>query len=886
MGGHRPGAPTRILGFLALLGGVGAIGAACVAPPGDDEFDEFDEAEMALCPGARNPYARIEAESANASQGVTFETTTDTGGGQNAGSIANGDYLRFNAVDFGSPGANNVQARVASGASAGVSGLVEYRLGGVNGTLIGSFSVGSTGGWQSWQTVPANVQASGIHDLYVVFKSGQPADFVNLNWIQFQGSIGSGSCPGATSSSSATTSTSSTSATTGSGGSGGTGGGGGSGGAWTYNPGQAFATTAPPFTNVTHPLQPTGLWGSIGGARPTNASWLNVVLGSGDERIPQWPYTVKAQAQTLGVSLPGRMVAALSITTGADVHVQLGAVETFSGHVLTGHDALSATLRWNASGGSMTTPIVYGAPYVTAQYAGLRPRITTGGPAILSVNGSGSGNVSGTRFEITLNNGQTWLLYATSNITLSVATSGLSATSAYTGALRVALRQSAAAATVLDQHAAAIPTGGSFGASVNGNTATVTYQWTRTGSGTLLTMAMPHHQSRLSGATTTSLTYTTLRGELRGIAGNSWTLSYPLPATDFDAPRAIDASRRAAVESALLADQSFQPDATTVSNDPYFGGKQLAKLARLAVIARAVNRTDITSTLVTRLKPLVNAWLNGTNGNPLRYDSTWGGLITAAGRNDPSADFGMGYYNDHHFHYGYHLYAASVIAREDPAWATTYGGRVMALVRDIMNPSPSDPYFTPFRNFDFYEGHSWAAGLFVFGDARNQESTSEAVNAWYSTALYGQATSNTNLRNLSRVLLAMEIDSTQRYWQVRNADTIYPAPFRDFHAVGVLWGTKVDAVTFFGANPELVYGIQMIPFTPVSEALLNPAWIQDAWPQMASAATSASQGWRGFMYMAHGVIDKNAAWSEASTLSSYDDGNSRTNTLYWLATRP
>ena len=46
------------------------------------------------------------------------------------------------------------------------------------------------------------------------------------------------------------------------------------------------------------------------------------------------------------------------------------------------------------------------------------------------------------------------------------------------------------------------------------------------------------------------------------------------------------------------------------------------------------------------------------------------------------------------------------------------------------------------------------------------------------------------------------------------------------------------------------------------------------------------KGWKGFIYMAHAVIDKNVAWNEVNTLTSYDDGNSKTNTLYWVATRP
>ena len=48
----------------------------------------------------------------------------------------------------------------------------------------------------------------------------------------------------------------------------------------------------------------------------------------------------------------------------------------------------------------------------------------------------------------------------------------------------------------------------------------------------------------------------------------------------------------------------------------------------------------------------------------------------------------------------------------------------------------------------------------------------------------------------------------------------------------------------------------------------------------------ASEGWRGVVYMAHAILDPDAAWTEASGLGSYDDGNTRTNTLYWIATRP
>ena len=38
--------------------------------------------------------------------------------------------------------------------------------------------------------------------------------------------------------------------------------------------------------------------------------------------------------------------------------------------------------------------------------------------------------------------------------------------------------------------------------------------------------------------------------------------------------------------------------------------------------------------------------------------------------------------------------------------------------------------------------------------------------------------------------------------------------------------------------------------------------------------------------MAHAIIDKISAWNEVNTLNEFDSGNSKTNTLYWVATRP
>ncbi|MEW2447787.1 glycoside hydrolase family 16 protein [Streptomyces parvulus] len=136
--------------------------------------------------GGRDAYAAVEAESYDAQSGTMTEGTTDSGGGRNLGALANGDWVQYKGVNFGSTPATQFKARVASGAPAGVSGLVEVRLDSRTSTPVGSFAVGSTGGWQSWRTVPANIgSVTGTHDVYLTFSSGQPADFVNVNWFSF-----------------------------------------------------------------------------------------------------------------------------------------------------------------------------------------------------------------------------------------------------------------------------------------------------------------------------------------------------------------------------------------------------------------------------------------------------------------------------------------------------------------------------------------------------------------------------------------------------------------------------------------------------------------------------------------------------------------------------
>ena len=53
--------------------------------------------------------------------------------------------------------------------------------------------------------------------------------------------------------------------------------------------------------------------------------------------------------------------------------------------------------------------------------------------------------------------------------------------------------------------------------------------------------------------------------------------------------------------------------------------------------------------------------------------------------------------------------------------------------------------------------------------------------------------------NFGRLLLATEIRSAKKYWHIMNESDVYPDEFKGNKMVGVLWDTKVDYTTWFGA---------------------------------------------------------------------------------------
>ena len=130
----------------------------------------------------------IQAESFNAQNGVQTEAS-DAGGGQNIGWLANGDWARYDGVELRlARRPRDFVARVASGAGGGVSGLVEVRLDSPTGTRRSAASRSPTpAAGRAGARCPATSAAvTGTHTVYLTFTSGQPADFVNVNWFNFR----------------------------------------------------------------------------------------------------------------------------------------------------------------------------------------------------------------------------------------------------------------------------------------------------------------------------------------------------------------------------------------------------------------------------------------------------------------------------------------------------------------------------------------------------------------------------------------------------------------------------------------------------------------------------------------------------------------------------
>lgn len=129
-----------------------------------------------------DPYRRNEAETMAKGYGIDTEFKARGCSDRIVTSIHNGDYLKIRGVDFKNGGASKFAASLSALKG---SGWVEIRLEGVDGLLIGTLPVSSTGSWGKWQTMTTDVKhLGGVYDLYLVFK-GEEGELFRMDYWSF-----------------------------------------------------------------------------------------------------------------------------------------------------------------------------------------------------------------------------------------------------------------------------------------------------------------------------------------------------------------------------------------------------------------------------------------------------------------------------------------------------------------------------------------------------------------------------------------------------------------------------------------------------------------------------------------------------------------------------
>ncbi|UJR31943.1 hypothetical protein I4U23_019416 [Adineta vaga] len=673
-----------------------------------------------------------------------------------------------------------------------------------------------------------------------------------------------------------------------------------------------ISTTKPDSTfypNVVHPRQPQRLNLGNKQALHTNKFYTNPILGSGENPILVHPFVLLMNPSSpFGVSIScteqlalGPQIDSTRVKYFINVilkNMQVSATEFTAQNfeVIDVDDpgfSFTLKMRQQGSQSSITMPVVRGMAYVTFEFNSATPKISTA-HAILSVNGQSSGRITSKRFEAVLNNGQTWIIYALNGeITLEFRDNQLFGTQAITNVLRVTKKQSDAYAnSLLDSHASVYPTGCQLRADVTGSKGTYTFLWQRKGdlSKTLLHYALAHHRQVISSSSATATSVqskSSSKGPMVGYTGNTWLMEEnSLSTMGFLAAHPPAPQYENYIVTQLIKD--INDGVNLGVTDYYFTGKAFHKYALLCLLADYYRETTLLDQCIKKLEAGFDVLITGKNGNALKYDTTWYGLVSAAGLapNQELADFGNSYYNDHHYHWGYFIQTGAIIAHLDSSYIPKMKSWIEGLIRDSNNPSTQDTHFPQFRYFDWYSGHSWSQGLFESADGKDQESTSEEINYHYGLALWGLATNSKTTEGLGRLMLAIAKRSIQTYFLMDSDNKVMPKEFIANKVTGIFFENKADYATWFGANPEFIHGIQMLPSTPITEEVRLPKFVEEEWNTIVSKVVSgAAGGWKSVLYTNYAIINRGDAFNQLLTVP-LDDGLTRTWALYWAATRP
>ena len=479
---------------------------------------------------------------------------------------------------------------------------------------------------------------------------------------------------------------------------------------------QPVATEAPPSvigSRSDHPVPRLGIQpqdAPIG----TNKFYANFFLGSQTSGTWTHPYSVAwskggGSSQSWGMSIqhidanqrvfgpdaaavPAQyMINPIGIQSLVLSALELGASTVLTTDTLT---AFSANVNLSPSAGAspaITFPLVQGMGFVTGIYNGGTPLLQTG-IFFRSITKATTNPKSGvTKYTILLEDGKTWLLYASSSdinaaLEFKVVNNGLAqATSNFNGFIQIAKNPGGDAEALYDAACGVYATTATLSGTANGASGSYTLSFSKAGTSgtTLLMFALPHHVQSFSSQTASAATnlqlQTTTKGLATAVVADAWTMVENLPTTMSFAPWSPSAGAEplafsaATIQTILsVAQGEISENMSEQSNlsSMYFSGKvsilllsifklansfqALAKFAGIVyTIHDLLGDTALAQAGLTNLKQAFALFANNQQQFPLVYDTAWGGVVSSASyvTGQSGADFGNTYYNDHHFQY-------------------------------------------------------------------------------------------------------------------------------------------------------------------------------------------------------------------------------------------
>ncbi|MFI5554028.1 glycosyl hydrolase [Streptomyces sp. NPDC051738] len=536
----------------------------------------------------------------------------------------------------------------------------------------------------------------------------------------------------------------------------------------------------------------------------------------------------------------------------------------------------TVTPYWSDGTRTLRTTIGHGMPFVYAKGSGGDARITTAeAPTVFADQGSVLGiTVAGHHYALFAPTGSDW------NVSGSTISAGLGSKDYFS----VAVLPATDALATYRKYAYSFVTGSTVNWSSTGGTVKATYTLTTeaeegTERGTL--QALYRHQWLNTTDALTPYTYVSPRGTMKVRESASFTTSRPASAVlpTLPKPGDVDAARL----KGYLNEVANATDPFSGATDTYWTGKALGKLAQLVPLADQIGEGAIRDKLLGLIKGRLQDWFTAGGANEFSYDSAWKTLTGYPASYGSDTEL-----NDHHFHYGYYVYAAAIVAQYDQAWAadSAWGGMVETLVRDTANPSRTDSAFPFLRGFDVYAGHSWASGHQGFAAGNNQESSSESTNLSAALVLWGSATSDTALRDLGSYLLTTESEAIAQYWFDAD-EQVFPSSF-GHDTAGMVWGSGAAYATWWTANPEEIHGINVLPVTSGSSLHLGgeKAAIRRNLAELERENGGPAVEWRDILWEFQSLADPAAAkakWDAGNAAYTPEEGESKAHTYHWLS---